>query len=140
MKNNPYIGPRPYQRGERRNFYGRAREARDLLSLIRAERVALFYAQSGAGKTSLLNAQIIPALEAEFNVLPSVRVGGDLPRGIAPEQVTNIFVYSALLGLAGQDVPPESLLPHSLLSFLRELVVASGRSRTQAAHFDFGSV
>ena len=70
MKNNPYVGPRPYERGDRRNFYGRKREARDLSSLILGERVVLFYAPSGAGKTSLLNAQVIPTLEEnDFHVL-----------------------------------------------------------------------
>lgn len=45
MKGNPYIGPRPYERQDAHNFYGRAREARDLVSLILANRVVLFYAQ-----------------------------------------------------------------------------------------------
>src|SRR5512136_328508 len=102
MKNNPYIGPRPFQRGERRNFYGRTREARDLLALIKAERVVLFYAQSGAGKTSLLNAQIIPELEQDgFHVLPMARVSSDLPPGMAPQSVPNIFVFSVVMALTG---------------------------------------
>jgi hypothetical protein len=74
MKNNPYVGPRPYERRDRGNFYGRDREARELRALIVAEREVLFYAQSGAGKTSLLNAVVIPALEDKgFHVLPTVR-------------------------------------------------------------------
>ena len=129
MRNNPYVGPRPYERGDRHNFYGRNREARDLLSLILSERVVLFYAQSGAGKTSLLNAQIIPALEKEgFNVLPVARVGGDLPPWINPQSVGNIFVYSAFLGLAERPTPKRrervtlaaTLTDHTLLSYLRE--------------------
>jgi WD40 repeat protein len=121
MKNNPYVGPRPYERGDRRNFFGRKREARDLLSLILAERVVLFYAPSGAGKTSLLNAQVIPALEEEgFNVLPAARVGSDLPPGIDPQDVQNVFAFSALMGLAGEDVPADTLTGHTLLSFLRQ--------------------
>jgi hypothetical protein len=102
MKDNPYIGPRPYERRDRHNFFGRAREARDLLALVKAERAVLFYAQSGAGKTSLLNTQVIPALEEQgFNVLPVARVGRDIPPGIDPKNVPNIFVFSALMGLAG---------------------------------------
>ena len=122
MKNNPYVGPRPYERGDRRNFYGRKREARDLLSLIMAERVVLFYAPSGAGKTSLLNAQIVPVLEEEegFHVLPAVRVGSDLPPDIDPQDVPNVFVFSALMGLARDQVPAKALTDYTLLSFLRE--------------------
>lgn len=64
MKNNPDLDPRLYQRGEQRNLNGRDRKARDL-SLIKAERVALFHVQSAAGKASLFNTQIIPAPEKE---------------------------------------------------------------------------
>src|SRR5512143_244105 len=110
MKNNPYIGPRPFERSDRDRFFGRAREARDLLSLIMAERVVLFYAQSGAGKTSLLNTQIIPALENEgFFVLPVVRVGSDLPPGLPQKTVKNIFVFSVWMGLMGKETPLSTL-------------------------------
>lgn len=120
MKGNPYVGPRPYERADRENFYGRDREARDLLSLILAERVVLFYAPSGAGKTSLLNAKVIPALEDEFfNVLPVVRVANDLPPNLDDADVENIFVFSVLLSLAGEDAP--TVLPgdQSLVDFLQ---------------------
>jgi len=119
MKENPYVGPRPYERRDRLNFYGRNRESRELHSLILAERVVLFYAQSGAGKTSLLNAQVIPALEQEgFNVLPVARVGIDLPPGSDTRQVDNVFVSSVLMALAGQERLAETLLHHTLRSFL----------------------
>ncbi|MCX7682750.1 MAG: WD40 repeat domain-containing protein, partial [Anaerolineae bacterium] len=119
MKNNPYVGPRPFERSDRHNFYGRTREARELLSLILAERAVLFYAPSGAGKTSLLNTMIIPALEEEgFHPLPVTRVGSPLPPGIDPAAVENIFVFSALMGLAGAGLPPAALLSQTLPSFL----------------------
>ncbi len=120
MRANPYVGPRPFERGDRHNFYGRDREARELRALVVAEREVLFYAQSGAGKTSLLNAQVIPALEDKgFRVLPLARVGSELPPGIDPQAVDNVFVFSALLTLGGQDVAPQTLLDHSLNSFLQ---------------------
>lgn len=98
MQGNPYVGPRPYERGDRHNFIGRAREARELRALIVAEREVLFYAQSGAGKTSLLNARVIPALQEKgFHVLPVARVGSELPPGVDPGMVENVFVFSALL-------------------------------------------
>ena len=121
MKENPYVGPRPYERRDRLSFYGRNREARELHSLILAERVVLFYAQSGAGKTSLLNAQVIPALEQEgFNVLPVARVGIDLPPGSDTQPVDNVFVSSVLMALAGQETLAETLLHHTLRSFLQD--------------------
>jgi len=46
---NPYVGPRAFEEQDRDRFYGRNRESSQLASLIIAERVVLFYAQSGAG-------------------------------------------------------------------------------------------
>ena len=123
MKGNPYMGLRPFKRGQRDHFYGREKEARDLSSLIMAERVVLFYAPSGAGKTSLLNARVIPLLsERGFNVLPLVRVGNDIPPELAADSYANVFVLSALLDLAehtGDD--PPSLVEHTLSSYLQTL-------------------
>lgn len=120
MKDNPYVGPRPYERRHQQNFYGRTREARDLLALIMAERVVVLYAPSGAGKTSLLNAKVIPALEAEeFVVLPPARVGSSPPPEISLEQVPNVFVYSVLLSLTGEQAAPADLTTHTLTSFLQ---------------------
>ncbi|MBN1875602.1 MAG: hypothetical protein JXA33_15360 [Anaerolineae bacterium] len=120
MKNNPYIGPRPYTCQDRDNFYGRNREARDLLAKIMAERVVLFYAQSGAGKSSLLNAKIIPALEEDgFHVLPVARVGSEIPRDLDPGAVQNVFVFSAILTLAGREAIPQALTHYTLASYLQ---------------------
>jgi len=121
MKDNPYVGPRPYERRHQQNFYGRTREARDLLALIMAERVVVLYAPSGAGKTSLLNAKVIPALEdEEFVVLPSARVGSSPPPEIPLEQVSNVFMYSVLLSLMGEQTAPDALTTHTLTSFLQQ--------------------
>ena len=71
----PYVGPRPFERDDQALFFGRESEASDLLSLVMAHQDVLFYAQSGAGKTSLLNARLIPMLEQKgFEVLPVARL------------------------------------------------------------------
>ena len=61
---NPYGGPRTFSQVEANRFFGREREASELLSLVISQRLVLFYAQSGAGKSSLLNARLIPMLRA----------------------------------------------------------------------------
>ena len=71
---NPYPGPRPFKRGE--TLYGRERETAELLDLLIAERIVLLSSPSGAGKTSLVQAALIPELEREgFRVLPPMRPG-----------------------------------------------------------------
>ena len=50
----PYVGPRTFQENERDRFFGRDREARDLLALAVSEQLVLFYAQSGAERVHWL--------------------------------------------------------------------------------------
>ncbi len=73
-QSNPYVGPRPFQTGE--TLYGRDREARELVDLLIAERIVLLYSPSGAGKTSLVQASVIPVMKHEdYQILPVVRPG-----------------------------------------------------------------
>jgi WD40 repeat protein len=100
---NPYVGPRPFEQTEKQFFFGRDSEANELFSLICAHPVILFYSQSGAGKTSLLNAAIIPKLmEQRDEVYGVARVGGKLPKEVDEEKLTNVFVFNALLSLQGE--------------------------------------
>src|ERR1035438_3019531 len=73
---NPYVGPRSFVAGE--TIYGRDREAAELQDLLIAERIVLLYSPSGAGKTSLLQAKLLPAMAASgFTVRPTVRPGAE---------------------------------------------------------------
>jgi WD40 repeat protein len=118
-KLQPYVGPRPFERGDQALFFGRDREARDLLSLVVAHEAVLLYAQSGAGKTSLLNAMLIPFLEEKgFQVLPTARVRGSIPEGIEPDQIPNLYVLNTLVSWAGDESQPEDLARMSLAQFL----------------------
>jgi hypothetical protein len=116
---NPYIGPRTFTAGERDRFFGREREASDLLALVISAQLVLFYAQSGAGKSSLINAVLIPALEGEgYEVLPVVRVSGEASAGL---EVENIFAYNLINGLARSEIHPEDLKNLSLARYLAGL-------------------
>ena len=118
---NPYPGPRPFEREEQRLFFGREREVRELRSLITAHRAVLLYAQSGAGKTSLLNAGLIPLLTKQsFEVLPVARVRGFEPEDIDLKGIPNIYVFNTLVGWAGDNVEPGSLVSTSIVTFLEE--------------------
>src|SRR3954464_3751732 len=92
----PYVGPRPFDSAEQGLFFGRDREADDLLGLIMFHRVVLLYAQSGAGKSSLINTLVVPGLRASgFGVLPVARVrGAGTPDG--DTGVDNIYVFNAV--------------------------------------------
>ncbi len=97
---NPYVGPRAFRRGE--TLYGRQGEVMELLDLLIAERIVLLHSPSGAGKTSLIHAALIPELEREgFHILPSMRVGQDPPRpeGSPASPSPNRYILSLLVSL-----------------------------------------
>lgn len=122
---NPYVGPRTFTQAEGRYFFGREREARDLLSLVISQRLVLFYAQSGAGKSSLVNTRLIPQLRMEdFLVLPVGRVGGELPSGIS--QVENIYAYNLMLGLDQGNGDLTRFTHLQLIDFLNRLTTEDG--------------
>lgn len=91
---SPYVGPRAFQKGE--TLFGRDPEALELQRLIIAERIVLLYSASGAGKTSLVQAKLLPALEAEnFRILPPARVSGR-HRTDAAENGVNPYMASLI--------------------------------------------
>jgi hypothetical protein len=128
MSDSPFVGPRPFEKEDSDRFFGRTRETEELLSLIIAHRAVLVYAQSGAGKSSLLRAGVIPRLEdQQYQVLRSARVHGLLPNDIPPESVQNIFVYHALQYWAAALPNGQSIKDHAkttLSEFLKQLVAA----------------
>lgn len=115
---NPYVGPRTFEEQDAPFFFGRERESRELLSLVISEPIVLFYSQSGAGKSSLINARLIPSLRAEeFYVFPKARVVGGLPAGV--ESVPNIFIFNLLSSLDQNQLTPAGLSQLSLSEYLR---------------------
>jgi hypothetical protein len=129
VSDNPYMGPRTFTRADSGRFFGREREARDLYSLIVSERLVLFYAQSGAGKSSLLNARIVPQLEDNgYAVLPVARVSGELPEKVS--SVNNIFAFNLMMGLLEECSTPNRFANMELKEFLAGLVTDDGRTYT----------
>jgi WD40 repeat protein len=101
---NPYVGPSPFERDDAPRFYGRKDEAAELFSLTRAHSIVLFYSQSGAGKTSLINAGVIPKFQNErIEVFPVARVGIKLPKGVNAERIENVFLFNTLLSLEREE-------------------------------------
>jgi WD40 repeat protein len=117
---SPYVGPRPFEREHAKLFFGRNREANELVSLIISHTEVLLYAQSGAGKSSLVNARLIPLLEAEdFDVLPPARVQG-IVEGVEAGEIKNIYAFHTLMTWAGEEADPKRFAQMSLTDFLCE--------------------
>ncbi len=136
---NPYPGPNPFQHGQ--TLYGRDQELRDLAELLKPERIVLLYSPSGAGKTSLIQAALIPALEAakpKFRVLPPMRVGLERP----PEASrANRYLLSLLQSLekdlpADQQMKPDDWVEPSLEWYLERHTQTGDRGEYVVLIFD----
>jgi WD40 repeat protein len=93
-----YVGPRPYPPDRR--LYGRDRELLALTNRLLSERLLLLYSPSGAGKTSLLQAQggLRDRMAGEgFHLLPIVRVSH--APDLAAKAGVNRYLLSTLLAL-----------------------------------------
>jgi WD40 repeat protein len=130
MNDNPYVGPRSIggvdHQGEQ--IYGRTRETSQLVDLLIADRVMLVYSPSGAGKSSLLQAGLAPAMmKQRFQVRPIVRVNLEPPtEANFDREHGNRYTLSALLSLEEglpkdtKKTPVTELARMTLLEYLGE--------------------
>ncbi len=116
---SPYIGPRPFERRDRLHFFGRDSEAAELIALIIARRVVVLYAPSGAGKTSLLNALVVPQLENnDFEVFPLARVQGAVQAHL--NSVVNPYLLSTIMSWSEAEEKQEYLTQLTIDDYLTQ--------------------
>jgi GMC oxidoreductase len=73
----PYRGAQPYRYADRDLYFGRDTDVRDLLERLGASRGVLLYGPPGAGRTSLIEAGLVPATDREV-VSVRLRARGEL--------------------------------------------------------------
>ncbi len=80
---NPFVGLRPFEFNDRELYFGRARETETCYNLVSTLPVVVIYARSGTGKSSLLNAGLMPRLlEDDTTVVVAI-----------PKDVENITLF-----------------------------------------------
>ncbi len=122
---NPYVGPRPFEPGEK--LYGREEEITELYYLWNAERIVLLHSPSGAGKSSLLQAGLLPRIKTSFDVWGPTRV--NLEPAVAG---VNRYALSAMQGFE-QGVPERLRRPPETLARLRLAEYVETRPRRRKA-------
>ncbi|QTR50059.1 ATP-binding protein [Candidatus Thiothrix anitrata] len=107
LSSDPYPGLRPYHEDEQDKFFGRDADAEVLIDKVLTNRLTLLFAASGVGKSSLLQAAVIPRLKSPTGenlevvyhidwvsepvssvraaVLQALHSSGKLPEGAADE-------------------------------------------------------
>jgi WD40 repeat protein len=74
IPNAPFRGINPFRVVDESVFFGRKKERHALLRLITIYRAVLLYGESGAGKSSLLNAGFIPLARQDSFIVQRIRV------------------------------------------------------------------
>jgi hypothetical protein len=64
-KKSRYPGIRAFESDERELFFGREQETLELFSMVKVRPLTVLFSKSGIGKTSLINAGLIPLLEED---------------------------------------------------------------------------
>lgn len=116
-----YVGPRPFDVGDRHLFFGRTSESLAVFGRWSAERLTVLCGPAGVGKTSLIRAGVVPlaAVGQSGLVLP---VGAITPLR-APPQVgatANPMVLAVLRSWAPED-PPLDVAGLSIPDFLERV-------------------
>jgi WD40 repeat protein len=117
---NPFVGPRPIERGQ--PIFGRDAEITELYDLLFAERIVLLHSPSGAGKSSLIQAGLIPRLAEQFDVWKPVRV--NLPPQSGDR--VNRFVRSCNIGFEA-GIPKRLQRDEESLSAMSLAAYVAGR-------------
>jgi formylglycine-generating enzyme required for sulfatase activity len=103
-----YPGVTPFEREQQHLFFGRDREIADLLRLVSLERLLVLFGKSGHGKSSLLNAGVLPRLGAAFRgkscVALSIRLGAYAKdQSLSPKDMLLSELERACAPAAGTD-------------------------------------
>lgn len=131
----PYKGPESYQVEDGELFFGRDDEAEQVIARVLTSRFTLLHAQSGAGKTSLVNARIIPRLEARgwnaFRVLPQNDPIESIRAGTFQYVLPSPAAEQLAIERAWQSLAPDNpdLTIDELLHLYDELEIRDARRR-----------
>ena len=109
---NPFVGPRPLERADvertEGKVPGRDKDVRDLHWRFTAERILWLHGPSGAGKTSLLQAGLIPKLEEKnrFHILPTIRLN-TCPTGAGNRYTSSLLASLKATGSIKDAIAPQ---------------------------------
>lgn len=118
---NRYPGVKPYERTDEALFFGRENDIRDLCDLIRVEKLVVLFGKSGYGKSSLINAGVLPRLVVPgVSIIPPylpvvVRFGEYLPgSSLSPVEMLRAKIADSLPQAPQMDFVRSLGLPESL--------------------------
>ncbi len=116
----PYPGIDPFSYSKRNVFFAREKEARALVRLVVMYRGVLLYADSGLGKSSLINAGLIPMAMQEGYQAERIRVQPKAGQEIIIERISEFGVVKTpfLPSIFASDDDPEPRIVLAVEEFL----------------------
>jgi len=129
-KQSRYPGARPFDTAQQHIFFGRNADVDALERLLALEQVVVLYGKSGLGKSSLLNAGLLPRAEANLHLQPhTVRFGAFTKDTITtPLQKSKARITAAPSPLLDSIRPANE---DSLWSHLKSLQLAQDNAKDQ---------
>jgi tetratricopeptide (TPR) repeat protein len=115
----PYVGLRAFDEEDGYKFFGRTRESYEIAALWQANRFTVLYGPSGVGKTSLLQAGVIPLLDpTRTDLFPLGRVSHASAFPVAALSERNPYTFALLSSWSPMESPTR-LSGLRVLDFLR---------------------
>ncbi len=128
---SPYPGLRPFEQDEAHLFFGREAQIADMLARLEDHRFLAVIGTSGCGKSSLVRAGLIPALEQGFlfEAEPNWRMTLMRPGSAPFDHLTAELLQDAALGSERRNTPEAASLQAILRRGPLGLVEAVQESR-----------
>lgn len=124
---NPYVGLRPFDVDDCHYFHGRSSATWELATWLLSSRLVIVYGPAGVGKTSLIQAGVLPRLGPDkAQVLPVAKPVGARASAVAPEPSYNPFAANVLSSWA-PDLTTERLRDMTIAGFLADVPVSYDR-------------
>lgn len=130
-----YPGAQPFSANQKRLFFGRNKDIEGIVELINIEQSVVLYSKSGLGKSSLINAGVIPKLEEENNLIPfTLRFGAHTK----DKKDDPLSITIARLSTHGKSAALEKLIPdeNSLWYHLKSMQLVNNEKRGYLLIFD----
>ncbi len=119
-KINPYKELQSYNESDKDYFFGRKEEIKEILEKLRKHNIVGLFGESGTGKTSLLNAGLIPVLKEEGFVVVSVRCL-DEPIKRTREALVKTLKTNGFPEQSIEDIAATDNFPHLIIQ-LKEIL------------------
>jgi len=125
-KVNPYKELQSYTESDKEYFFGRKDETKELLTRIYKYNIVGLFGESGTGKTSLVNASIIPNFKNEGFITISVRCLNEPIKRIR-EELIKVLKENTVSIQAIEEIAASDSFPHLIIQ-LRSIVDKENRN------------